>query len=315
MHARPTRYAGAVLLGRIDDRRDGRELLRRLIPSSRPGRLDGPEPVVWAAVGLSFQGLKALGVPDGVAGHLPIRVPAGHGRSGGLHRATSARARRSTGRHPLGFDGRPRRGGRARAGHAPSWRPSPGWRSDAVRDRARRHPGLDAGHCTLPTRRTRAVRLQGLRSASRPSRAPTSSAATRTRHRSRPASSSWATRTRPATVAGSAAGGAGPQRHVRGLPQAAPRVAAFREYLGQNAARRRRAGVACGQVRRALAERRAARPGPGQGRPRTGRRPRTQQRLHVRRRPAGPQVPGRRARPEDERTRRGHHRTGRGCTA
>ena len=71
---------------------------------------------------------------------------------------------------------------------------------------------------------------------------------------------------------------------------------------------RRRAGVACGQVRRALAQRRAARPGPGQGRPRTGRRPRTQQRLHVRRRPAGPQVPGRRARPEDERTRRGHHR-------
>ena len=25
LHARPTRYAGAVLLGRIDNRRDGRE--------------------------------------------------------------------------------------------------------------------------------------------------------------------------------------------------------------------------------------------------------------------------------------------------
>ena len=107
-----------------------------------------------------------------------------------------------------------------------------------------------------------------------------------------------------------AAGGAGPQRHLRGLPQAAP---AGRRLPPVPARERRgpgRGGAAGGQVRRALAQRRAAGPGPGQGRPRTGRRPRAQQRLPVRRRPARAQVPGRRARPADERARRGHHRSG-----
>ena len=65
VHPRPTRYAGAVLLGRIDNPRDGRELLRRLIPfiPSGAGSMD-PSQVAWAAVGISFQGLKALGVPE-----------------------------------------------------------------------------------------------------------------------------------------------------------------------------------------------------------------------------------------------------------
>ena len=65
VHPRPTRYAGAVLLGRIDNPRDGRELLRRLIPFSRSGAgsID-PSQVAWATVGISFQGLKALGVPE-----------------------------------------------------------------------------------------------------------------------------------------------------------------------------------------------------------------------------------------------------------
>ena len=65
VHPRPTRYAGAVLLGRIDNPRDGRELLRRLIPfiPSGAGSMD-PSQVAWATVGISFQGLKALGVPE-----------------------------------------------------------------------------------------------------------------------------------------------------------------------------------------------------------------------------------------------------------
>jgi Dyp-type peroxidase family len=64
LHPRPTRYAGAVILGRIDDRHDGRELLRRLIPfvPSAAGPSE-PDREAWAAVALSFQGLKALGVP------------------------------------------------------------------------------------------------------------------------------------------------------------------------------------------------------------------------------------------------------------
>jgi Dyp-type peroxidase family len=65
LHPRPTRYAGVVILVRIDDRRAGRELLRRLIPFV-PSAAGAPEPhrEAWAAVALSFQGLKALGVPE-----------------------------------------------------------------------------------------------------------------------------------------------------------------------------------------------------------------------------------------------------------
>jgi Dyp-type peroxidase family len=65
VHPRPTRYAGAVLLGRVDNPHDGRELLRRVIPliPSAAGSSE-PHKEGWAAVGLSFQGLKALGVPE-----------------------------------------------------------------------------------------------------------------------------------------------------------------------------------------------------------------------------------------------------------
>ena len=48
------------------------------------------------------------------------------------------------------------------------------------------------------------------------------------------------------------------------------RVGAFRRYIHDNAADPARGGAARGQVRRALAQRRATGPGPGQGRPRPG---------------------------------------------
>ncbi|MDA0162627.1 Dyp-type peroxidase [Solirubrobacter ginsenosidimutans] len=72
LHPRPTRYAGAVILARIDDRRDGRELLRRLIDFV-PSASDPPHPdrSAWASVALSFQGLKALGVPDDTLAGFP----------------------------------------------------------------------------------------------------------------------------------------------------------------------------------------------------------------------------------------------------
>ena len=69
---RPTRYAGVVILVRVDDRRDGRELLRRLMPylPSAAGPVE-PERETWAAVALSFQGLKALGVPAATLDSFP----------------------------------------------------------------------------------------------------------------------------------------------------------------------------------------------------------------------------------------------------
>jgi deferrochelatase/peroxidase EfeB len=65
LHPRPTRYAGTVIVVRIDDRHNGRELLRRLIPFV-PSAAGRPEPhrEAWAAVALGFQGLEALGVPE-----------------------------------------------------------------------------------------------------------------------------------------------------------------------------------------------------------------------------------------------------------
>ena len=65
LYPRPSPYVGTLILVRIDDRRDGRELLRRLLPtlvSAAPRSRDMP-PEAWAAVALTFRGLKALGVP------------------------------------------------------------------------------------------------------------------------------------------------------------------------------------------------------------------------------------------------------------
>jgi len=65
LHERPTPYVGTYLLLRIDDPRDGRELVRRLaavVDSGRPSA--DPARDAWITVALSYQGLKALGVPD-----------------------------------------------------------------------------------------------------------------------------------------------------------------------------------------------------------------------------------------------------------
>ena len=64
LYPRPSPYVGTLILVRVDDRRDGRELLRRLIPTlatAAPSSQD-PKREAWAAVALTFQGLKALGV-------------------------------------------------------------------------------------------------------------------------------------------------------------------------------------------------------------------------------------------------------------
>lgn len=62
LRPRPKTYSGAYFLLRIDDRHAGRELLRRLIPSLASAADTGQQS--WLAVSLSFQGLKALGMPQ-----------------------------------------------------------------------------------------------------------------------------------------------------------------------------------------------------------------------------------------------------------
>ena len=65
LRPRPNPYAAVYVLFRIDERKAGRELIRRIRPvvasAAHPG---SPAGDTWVSVALSFQGLKALGVPQ-----------------------------------------------------------------------------------------------------------------------------------------------------------------------------------------------------------------------------------------------------------
>ncbi|HSU67437.1 MAG TPA: hypothetical protein VLJ39_11230, partial [Tepidisphaeraceae bacterium] len=78
LHPRPLPYVGAYVLLRVRDRRAGRELLRRLMPgldnASRPA---DAESQAWVSVALTFQGLKALGVPQESLGSFPVAFQEG----------------------------------------------------------------------------------------------------------------------------------------------------------------------------------------------------------------------------------------------
>jgi len=65
LHERPSPYVGTYLLLRIDDRRAGRELVRRLRPVVDSGRPSSdPARDAWVTVAFTYQGLSALGVPQ-----------------------------------------------------------------------------------------------------------------------------------------------------------------------------------------------------------------------------------------------------------
>lgn len=64
LQPRPSPYLGVFLFLRIDDPQAGRNMLRQLLPAI-DGGLPSPDPDqdAWVSVSLSYQGLKALGVP------------------------------------------------------------------------------------------------------------------------------------------------------------------------------------------------------------------------------------------------------------
>src|SRR2546423_5368171 len=65
LHPRPFPYVATYILLRIDDRRAGRELLRRLIPDiASAADPTSPDRDAWLSVALTYQGLKAFGVPQ-----------------------------------------------------------------------------------------------------------------------------------------------------------------------------------------------------------------------------------------------------------
>ena len=69
LRPRPSPYVGVYILLRIDDCRAGRELLRRLIPAVAA---TASSQRAWGSVGLSFQGLKALAVPQSSLDSFPL---------------------------------------------------------------------------------------------------------------------------------------------------------------------------------------------------------------------------------------------------
>ena len=65
INQRPASYVGAYLLLRIDDRQAGRKLVKRLLPVIESARSSSdPAQHAWVSVAFTYQGLKALGVPQ-----------------------------------------------------------------------------------------------------------------------------------------------------------------------------------------------------------------------------------------------------------
>jgi Dyp-type peroxidase family len=65
LHPRPLPYVATYVLLRIDDRRAGREMLRRLIPDiASAADPTSPDRDAWLSVALTYRGLRALGVPQ-----------------------------------------------------------------------------------------------------------------------------------------------------------------------------------------------------------------------------------------------------------
>jgi hypothetical protein len=65
LHERPSPYVGTYILLRIDDRAAGRELVRRLHPVVDSGRPSADlARDAWITVAFTYEGLKALGVPQ-----------------------------------------------------------------------------------------------------------------------------------------------------------------------------------------------------------------------------------------------------------
>ena len=72
LRPRPTPFTATYLIFRIDDRSAGRELMRRLSTVvASAAHPESPTRDTWVSVGLSFQGLKALGVPEASLNSFP----------------------------------------------------------------------------------------------------------------------------------------------------------------------------------------------------------------------------------------------------
>jgi Dyp-type peroxidase family len=78
LRPRPTPFAATYLLLRIDDRADGRTLMRRLseiVPSA--AHPESPDRDVWISAAITYTGLVALGVPQAALDSFPVQFREG----------------------------------------------------------------------------------------------------------------------------------------------------------------------------------------------------------------------------------------------
>jgi Dyp-type peroxidase family len=78
LRPRPSPYLGEYVVFRIDDAAQGREMLRRIVPHVAPA--DGwwvPSLPGWLGIAFTFEGLKALGVPQASLDSFPIEFRQG----------------------------------------------------------------------------------------------------------------------------------------------------------------------------------------------------------------------------------------------
>ena len=295
LQQRPSPYVGTYLLLRIDERAAGRELVRRLLPAIASARSSAnPTENASVSVAFTYRGLEALGVPQE-----PLDSFAPEFRQGMAARATELGDRGESAppnwEKPLGT---------AEVHVALAVLSQGSRRLEVMLERARRAhqelPGVEAiwrQDCyQLPTGRTSFGFKDGI---GQP--AVESSGIPGSNPYERPIKAGEFILGYPDETGGlppmptpEVLGRNGTYMVFRKLHT---RVAAYRRYLSAKAATRRGRGAARGQDRWPLAKRGAAGAVPGAGRPRAGRRSRTQQRLPLRRRPERVQVPCRRARP------------------
>ena len=195
LRPRPAPYFGTHVLLRIDDAAAGRDFLRRLTPHIDSAAHWWSAANAWLAIGISYAGLEALGLPEGLAAKLPRGIPRGHG--GARPAAPRRRRQRSEElgravRHGPG----PHRGERIQRFR--------GKVAARARDRPRAVRGLLGRQRPARCRTSALSRATSIRwvtrtaSISRRSRAAASSRCRARGRRSRPASSSSDIRVRPA---------------------------------------------------------------------------------------------------------------------
>ena len=308
LHPRPSPYVGTYLLLRIDDRRAGRELLRRLHPvvDRRQARLR-PGPRRLGHRRPHLPGPEGARRAPGLARQLRAGVPAGHGGPRGR-----ARRRRREQPEPIGRSrSEPPEVHVALAALSPD-----AARLAAVVERARRAhqelPGVEViwrQDCyQLPTGRTSfgfkdGIGQPAVEGSGIPGIEPEGAADQGGRVHPR------LPRRDGQPAADADPGGARPQRHLHRVPEAAHPRRGVPAYLRERACQPRGGGAARRQDGRTLAERRATGAVPRTTTiPQLGADPARNNDFDYRRRSARVQVPGRRARAAREPARRARSR-------